>query len=493
MHIKGRFVAVLVVAAMIVSSFLTYYVVNQGFWQSRNGTLEKLDPEATDASAMQSPATSASSQLSSKDLKKIENIYKLIENKYIATVDHDKLLNGAIQGMLNALEDPYTVYMDAAEAEQFNESINSSFEGIGAEVSIDNGQIVIVAPIKGSPAEKAGIQANDIILSVNGEKLEGLTLTQAVLKIRGPKGTQARIELKREGFMNSIFVVVVRDKIDVDTIKANMLENGIGKIEIQQFSTNTADRFKEELAKLEAQGLKGLIIDVRNNPGGLLDVVSEIIEQFVPAGKTILQIENRSGNREPKISNGSSKYYPVSVLINKGSASASEILAASLKETIGSAIVGETTFGKGTVQVTFGKELGDDSNLKMTAYKWLTPTGTWIHKIGIEPTAVVAQPDFFKVILLSKAMTLKPDMIHDDIKNLQLILKGLGYRVDREDGYFSKGTSEIVKLFQQKNNLAVTGQVDVKTASALEKAIIQEIRNPENDLQLKEAIRQLSK
>jgi carboxyl-terminal processing protease len=216
-----------------------------------------------------------------------------------------------------------------------------------------------------------------------------------------------------------------------------------------------------------------------------------MVEPFIPKGKPIVQIENREGKREPTLSKGEGKPYPVVVLINKGSASASEILAAALQEAAGGRVIGETSFGKGTVQVTFQQELGDGSNIRMTVYKWLTPDGNWIDKKGITPDIAVEQPDYFKVAPLSRKTTLKSDMIGDDVKNLQIMLNGLGFPTDRTDGYFSEKTAAAVKSFQSRNGLPATGEVDLETANKLEEAIIAQIRDPKNDRQLEAAINYL--
>ncbi|MCS7459925.1 S41 family peptidase [Paenibacillus doosanensis] len=473
MTFKGRTVLAFILLAMFASSIMTLTIVN---------------PSMLAAVGKGGGAAPSGGSLTSKDLSKISTTYQLIENKFLNQVDHDKVVNGAINGMLATLDDPFTVYMDQNEAKQFDESITSSFQGIGAEVSSEDGKVTIVAPIKGSPAEKAGLHAKDVIVSVNGEKLDGLTLNQAIMKIRGPKGTQAKLEILRSGTQEPIQMIVVRDDIDVETVYAEMLQGNIGKIEIRQFSTNTAKRFKEELTSLEAKGMKGLIIDVRNDPGGLLQAVVDIVEPFVPKGKPIVKIEDRQGKQEDTPSQGAGKNYPVAVLMNKGSASASEILAGALHDSAGSKLVGETSFGKGTVQVPFEKEMGDGSNIKMTVYKWLTPSGTWIHKKGISPDIAVDQPDYFKVAPLTKKATLKPDTTGDDIKNLQIMLSGLGLNPDRTDGYFSEKTAQAVKAFQRQQNIPVTGEVDTDTANRLEKAILNEIKDPKNDLQLKAAV-----
>lgn len=469
---------------MFASSLLTLTIVSPSFVTSAKGS-------AVEASSANVKSSAAG--LTEKDLQKIATTYGLVENKYLSKVEHDKLVDGAINGMLSALDDPFTVYMDQKEATQFDESITSSFQGIGAEVSVENGKVVVVSPIKGSPAEKAGIHAHDVIVSVNGEKLDGLTLNQAVSKIRGPKGTQAKLTVLRDGVSDPIEIIVVRAEIDVETVFGEMLPGDIGKIEIRQFSANTAKRFAAELKGLEAKGMKGLIIDVRNDPGGLLNVVVDIVEPFVPKGKPIVQVEDRNGHREPTASNGGTKRYPVVVLTNKGSASASEILAGAFKEAVGSKLVGETTYGKGTVQVTFEKEMGDGSNIKMTVYKWLTPNGNWIHKKGIEPDVAVEQPDYFKVAPLNKKSAIKPDSTGDDVKNLQIMLKGLALPVDRTDGYFSEKTAAAVRAFQSGHELPATGEVDANTANKLEQAVVAKIKDPANDLQLKAAVKELQR
>jgi carboxyl-terminal processing protease len=483
MVFKGRTVLAYVLLAVLTGSMLTYGAANYG-WIPMGENVKRA-----------AIAPAAASGMTDKDMTKVSTAYGLIESRFLNKVDHDKIINGAITGMLGSLDDPFTSYMDQEEAKQFNDSaINSSFQGIGAEVSLDDGKVTVVAPIKGSPAEKAGLQSGDVITAVNGEKLDGLTLNQAVMKIRGGKGTEAKLGILRAGTSDAVELVLVRDEIPLETVYAEMLDGNIGKIEIRQFSANTAERFKEELTKLEANGMKGLVIDVRNDPGGLLNIVMDIAEHFVPKGKAVVQIENRDGKKEANVSKGDDKTrnYPVSVLINNGSASASEILAGALKESYGAKLVGEKSYGKGTVQITFEKEMGDGSNIKMTVFKWLTPAGNWIHKKGIEPDIKISQPDYFKVVPFSKKTELKPDMTHDEVKTLQAMLAGLGFKPDRTDGYYSEKTSEEVKAFQRQQKLPVTGITDVATMNKLEKETIAHIRDPKNDQQLKAAVQSVA-
>lgn len=475
MVFRGRTVLAFVLASILASSVVTLAIfqpsVLTSWGRAAAYTEMKLSPE---------------------DIKKIDTAYQLIEQRFLNEVDHEQVLNGAIHGMLGSLSDPYSAYMDKEEAKQFQDSLNSSFQGIGAEVSMIDGRVTIVSPIKGSPAEKAGIHAFDVILSINGEKLDGLTLNQAVMKIRGPKGTQAKLEILRSGSSEAKEIIVIRDDIPQETVYSELLEESIGLIDIRQFSFTTADRFAEELAALEAKGMKGLIIDVRNNPGGILPIVVEMVEPFVPQGKKIFQIETKDGHREATYSKGKGKDYPVAVLTNRGSASASEILAAAFKEAAGGKVIGDKSFGKGTVQVTFEKEMGDGSNIKITVFKWLTPDGNWVHDEGLEPDIYVEQPEFFRVSPINRDADLKQDMAGDDVRNLQVILNAIGFPTDRVDGYYNEGTTAALKAFQGKKGLPQTGAMDDITADRLEEAIIEQIRDPLNDVQLQSAKQYIS-
>lgn len=492
MKVKGRTVVLLLLAGMLLGGVLVLSMA------------DRIVPLIADASAAPQEEESGagekdgltllleSSGLSPEQLQKLAHAFQLIQTRYYEEIDSNKIIDGAVEGMLQALEDPYSEYMNAEESEQFTDTVlESSFTGIGAEVSIEDGKIVVVSPIKGSPADKAGIRSRDVILSVNDQPLEGLTLNEAIMKIRGPKGTKAKLVIQREGMPAPIEVVIVRDDIDIETVYSRMLEDRIGYIEVRQFAQNTADRFLEELTALENQGLRGLIIDVRNNPGGMLDAVISMAEPFVPAGKTIVQVENREGERTPTVSRrqDGGKPYPVAVLINHGSASASEILAAAVKESGGGILVGERTYGKGLVQSTFSSGVADGSSIKLTIAKWLTPDGHDIHKKGIEPDVPVQLPEYYQVLPMSKTEELGPGDLNNDVMYLQIMLDGLGYSVDRKDGYYSQATEEAVRRFQNRNGLPATGKTDADTATAIEQALIEKMLDPENDLQLMKAIK----
>lgn len=479
--LKKSTAAFLVIAALLCGSLLTLSVT--GYMQ--------ISGQAA-GEGLLSPAQSGAG-LNQNEAKKLGTALNLIEGNYYETVDRNKLIDGAVNGMMEALGDPYSNYMGKETAQKFEESIEGSFSGIGAEVSLENGKVMVVSPIKGSPADKSGIQAKDVILSVNGESLAGLDLNAAVAKIRGPKGSKAVLKIQRAGSAEPLEFAITRDDVKLETVYAKMEKGNVGVIEVTQFSMNTAKRFEEELGKLEKQGMKGLVIDVRNDPGGVLPVVIEMAEQFVASGKTIVQVEDKNKKRELSTSKGSSKHYPVAVLMNKGSASASEILAGALQQSAGAKLIGENSFGKGTVQTSFDKQLGDGSLLKITIAKWLTPNGTWIHGKGIKPDIAVAQPDYFSVAPINKSVSLQYNMNSADVKNAQIMLDGLGYKPGRKDGYFDTATKEAVKKFQGASKLPVTGIINAKTAETLEAALIKAIQNPANDNQRNRGIEEVQK
>lgn len=439
----------------------------------------------------ETPGLTSSKGGNAANLEKVEQAYELILQRYVEEVDQNQLVEGAIQGMLTTLDDPYSVYMNKETAAQFSQALDSSFEGIGAEVSESDGKIIIVSPFKNSPAEKAGIKPKDQILKVDGSSVEGLDLYEATLKIRGKKGSIVKLEILREGLKDPITVNIKRDEIPLETVHSDVKkESGekIGYIEITSFSENTASDFKKQLKDLEKKDIDGLVIDVRGNPGGLLSSVEEILKEFVTNDKPYVQIETRNGEKKRYFSSlKKEKEYPIAVLVDKGSASASEILAGALKEAEGYPVIGETTFGKGTVQQAV--PMGDGSNIKLTLFKWLTPDGNWIHNQGVKPDIEVKQTVLYQAHPLQVEKPLKLDMNNEQVKNAQLILKGLGYSPDRTDGYYNTRTELSVKAFQRQAGLAVTGKIDKKTAAALEAEVLKEVRKEENDLQLQTALK----
>ncbi|KYG33731.1 S41 family peptidase [Alkalihalobacillus trypoxylicola] len=462
-----------------------------GFFAINTFDLNPAEEVASTANNGNSIITESQENLSEQELvEKFTMALKIIEDQYIDEVEQDELIEGAIKGMLETLEDPYSDYMDQEMAHQFEESLDSHFEGIGAEVSMQNGRVTIVAPIRDSPAEKVGLQPNDQIIKIDGEEIEDLTLNEAVLQIRGEKGTTVRLTIERPGVSDLIDFDVVRDEIPIETLTSELIEQDgskIGYIVISSFSVDTAERFEEALKELEAKEMDGLVIDVRGNPGGYLKSVEDIGSMIIPGGEPIVQIENRDGEKERHISSlNETKSYPIVGITDGASASASEILSAALIEAGGYDVVGLTTFGKGTVQQTI--PMGDGSQLKLSLYRWLTSAGNNIHTEGVDPTVEVKQPEYFYVTPVLAEEPLKLEMMNEQIRSAQVMLIGLGYDLEREDGYFDEETKAAVEQFQSDQSLSVTGEIDEDTAGVLQTEIIEKVRDRENDEQLKKAI-----
>lgn len=475
---KKKWIAFWMVASLLTGAVGAFLGLQ---WLNKE---EDIRFELGELATLQEPANT-------EKLEKVQQAYNIILNSYVEKVDKNQLIEGAIQGMLATLADPNSVYMDKETVKQFNESLEPSFEGIGAEVSMEDGKVIIVSPFKDSPAEKAGLKPRDHILKVDGESIEGLDLFEATLKIRGKKGTKVELEIVRQGLTKPFKVEVKRDEIPQITVHSELKShNGqeIGYIEITSFAENTAKEFFEALNGLEKKGLEGLIIDVRGNPGGFLESVQDILKQFVTNERPYIQIESRNGEKKRYFSNLTKvKEYPVVVLVDKGSASASEILAGALNEAQGYTVIGETTYGKGTVQLPVS--MGDGSNIKLTLYKWLTPNGNWIHREGIKPTIEVKQSELYNTHPLQIDEALVKDMNNEQVKNAQEILAALGYSPGRKDGYFSDTTMIAVRAFQQQAGLDASGIIDKTTAAALQQAVQTEMKKEKNDIQLQTALR----
>lgn len=480
----------IIIIAVVIGGGGTYFAFTLLESDSTQEEVEEIDQDASITLSEAEYQQIIDSIGDSVNLPKVVQAYNVIQDYFLRTADEDQLIEGAIRGMLNSLDDPYSEYMDVETMEQFNEQMESSFEGIGAEVSMIDGKVTIVAPIKDSPAEQAGLRPNDQILTVDNESVEGLDLFEAVAKIRGEKGSEVAIEIVRPGVSDPIKIKIIRDKIPLETVYSEVIEvngNKAGLIQLTSFSENTAARFEEDLTSLEAEGIEGLVIDVRGNPGGLLQSIEAILKHFVTKDQPYMQIEDGSGNKERFFSNlDEEKGYPISVLIDEGSASASEILAISLAEAIDATVVGATSFGKGTVQQTI--PMGDGSTIKLTLFNWLSPEGTSINEVGVAPTIEVQQPDYYYVAPIQLEEAFVYNDSNDNIKFAQIMLDGLGYPIDRLDGYFSRDTEAVLKQYQTDRSLTVTGDLNEATAEQLQFDIVEQVRSGENDLQQRKAL-----
>ena len=386
-----------------------------------------------------------------KEFEKLYNAYDEMKGNYFEDIDETAVIDGAINGMIDALGDPYSDYLNLKEARQLNESISSSFEGIGAEIQEKNGYINVVSPIKNSPAERAGILPNDTIIAVDGESIQGMSSSEAVLLIRGEKGTTVTLSIKRGEAVEPVDVKIKRDVIPIETVYAEMLDDGIAHIHLTSFSEGTYDELLVALDEMEAKGMKGLVVDVRQNPGGRLDIAIKISDLFLENGKNIFQYKEKGLQPEIFTASGKRKIkVPVTLVIDDGSASASEILAGALKESANVPLIGVKTFGKGTVQSP--KNLPDGSNLKLTTAKWLTPDGNWVHKEGIKPDIEVPYPSYAMLPFLDPAIEMKEGMLSPSIKAAEEMLKAVGYEPGEIDGMFDEKTTQAVKKLAKRSS-----------------------------------------
>lgn len=433
----------------------------------------------------------SSDTLTNDDLAKLELVYDTLVSGYVdKNINKDDIINGALKGMAEATGDPYTNYLVNDETAAIDETMTGSFGGIGAELRSENNRVIISNTREGTPSQKIGLQENDAILKVDGEDMEGKSISYVVSKVRGEVGTDVTLTIQRG--TQELEVKITRAKIAIETVKGTVdsTDATIGHVQINSFAKNTAKEVEKAVTDLREKGVKKFIFDVRYNPGGLLDQAIMIANMFVEEGKTILNVENRDGQIK---SYKASKDYgtfkitePYVLLVNEGSASASEILAAALKESADAQLIGKKTYGKGTVQSVI--EVGENAELKYTIAKWLTPNKTWIHKTGIEPTEEVSMPDYYNITIIDTREVVKEGAVSDNVKTIETILKGLGYDVTA-DGYFDSKTTEAVKEFQKSKGLSETGEVDEKTGTALMSAIRDALKA--NDTQYKAAVKAL--
>lgn len=316
------------------------------------------------------------------DMGKVNEVYSLLKTKFDGSIDQAKLTDGAIQGMVASLGDPYTTFLTADESKSLQDELSGQLSGIGAEIGIKNNHLTVIAPVDGSPALAAGLKPGDVIAEIDGVDSSGYTLDEAVAKIRGPKGTTVKLMIIR-GSDSPHELTITRDLITVKSVKWSMKQPGVGYIAISQFASDTSDLMNQAANELKAQGAKAIVLDLRSDPGGYLDAAVSVSSQFVNHG---LIVEERSdnGTKTPYRATGGGKLVglPVVVLVDGGSASAAEITAGALHDDDGALLVGETTFGKGSVQEI--QPLGNES-LKVTVAHWYTPKGVNISKTGIKP------------------------------------------------------------------------------------------------------------
>ena len=377
------------IALVLVTSILTFMITN---------TVEVVMGERV--------VVSKTDYENLKDVEKLLGLKEYIKENYVEGAKDDALMEGAMKGVFEALEDPYSVYMTANEFKSMNESTSGNFGGIGVIVTkSEEGYITVVAPVEDTPGEKAGIKTKDKIIKVDDKDLIGMELDKAVELIKGKPGTKVVLTISRENIPQPMTFEITREMINQKAIKSEVKENNIGYIRINSFDSDADKDFKKELASLKAKNIKGLILDLRQNPGGYVSSCLEIADAILGEGM-VVYTEDIKKNRQVYNSKAGGLEVPLVILVDGGSASASEILAGAVKDRKAGLLIGEKTFGKGLVQSV--ESLKDGSGFKLTTQKYYTPNGISINKIGIEPNIEI------------KPMEIKEGQREEDVKDLQL-------------------------------------------------------------------------
>jgi len=342
-----------------------------------------------------------------KTHRKFLEIKEFLMENYLHELDEEMLIDGAIRGMFESIGDPYTVFMDEGQFEDMKMRTQGSYGGIGIIVTPgDDGFVTVVSPIEDTPGERAGIISGDRIIAVDGTKISADKLDFAVTLMRGEPGTPVILSISRDGEQDLLDIEIERAEIRLKTVRSEVIEDNIGYIRISLFDEQTAESFKKHLDELEKKAIKGLVIDLRNNPGGLLSQCIEIADILL-GEQIIVYTEDRDGRREIEKSDKNKVDIPLIVLVNNGSASASEILAGAIQDTNSGLIVGTTTFGKGVVQQI--KSLHDGTGIKYTISQYFTPNGSYIHGKGIEPDVYVELPEQIDGEVIHENVDLKLD------------------------------------------------------------------------------------
>jgi carboxyl-terminal processing protease len=324
-----------------------------------------------------------------EDLRSFVDVLNVIKKNYVDEVKTKDLVSGAIKGMLSSL-DPHSGYMSPEAFKEFQVETKGEFGGLGIQISMKDSILTVIAPIEDTPAYMAGIKAGDKILKIDGESTKNMSIQDAVSKMRGPKGKPVTLNIFREGWTEPKDIPIVRDIIKIKSVKSKMLKDDIGYIKLTQFQEMTSDDLTKALKDLKEKGMKSIILDLRNDPGGLLNSAVDVSGQFLPPKKLVVYIKGRTGDKIEYFTEGDDPTYtdlPMVVLVNQGSASASEIVAGALKDWNRAVIVGVQTFGKGSVQTLI--PLSDGAGLRLTTAKYYTPSGVSIQNVGITPDIVV--------------------------------------------------------------------------------------------------------
>ncbi|HZX45777.1 MAG TPA: S41 family peptidase [Clostridia bacterium] len=422
----------------------------------------------------------------------LELLIKAVEGLYYEDVDIQDLIDGAYKGVFNKL-DPYSVYYTDEEYEEFDLEVTGTFSGIGVQIALRDGHITVIAPLDDTPAQRAGIRAGDRIVFVDDTDVREISIDKVASMLRGEPGTKVRVGILREGQPAVIYFELTRETIEVNPVKYEVLEGSIGYIRISEFNQHAGERVDEALAHFDGLGIRDIILDLRDNPGGMVDQSVDVASRFVPEGP-VVHIDRRTAPRQTLNSRLREPRYNLVVLVNGGSASASEIVAGAVQDTGAGTLIGTQTFGKGTVQQILPLENG--SRIKLTIAKYLTPNGRAIDGVGITPDIVVENPapegkygDSIAPIKGDRKLSV--NAVGLDVLGAEQRLDTMGYNTGEVDGVFDADLEQAVRKFQSDKGLYPYGVLDFATQKRLlaEHRLYIEKNMP--DLQLQKAVETL--
>lgn len=420
----------------------------------------------------------------------LKNIILYIEERYVGDVSEEELIEGAYKGVFSAL-DPYSRYLNPEDYEDFKLQISGSYSGIGAMVGIENGQIVVSTPIEGSPAAKAGIKTGDVISAVDDIVTQDNSLEKVVNMLLGKPGTKVKLTIQRKGLEEPLIFNITRQIITLSPVNSQILENNIGYIQIVEFNTGAGTKLEKALQEFNEKKVKGIILDLRNNPGGSIQEAVDIADFFIPKG-AVVHIVDSSKNKETYLSRKDTMNKPLAVLINAGSASASEIVAGAIQDTKSGTIIGMQSYGKGSVQDIIAIRNG--GAIKLTIAKYLTPNGRMIDGTGIKPDIILKNPEQVDLDGLSRFVPMieeKEAAAGDkglNVYGTQQRLNWIGYKDVKTTGILDEDTLEALKKFQKSSGLEDNGILNMQTLIKLEEKILELLQGSVEDLQLKKAI-----
>ncbi len=448
-------------------------------------------------------ATSATPMINNRDgaleseSQKFNEIYEIMQTEWYFGKDQkditEYLLDQSIFGLANYNEsDPHTQYLSAEEAKSLMTSLSGSLTGIGIQYYKQNDSILVDKVYKDSPAEKGGLIQGDIITKVDGVDITGMDIDKIKEMILGEEGTKVRVEIKRGSDVKTIEMT----RATISITAYGYVKDGVGILELSSFSDNTADEVAAYAKAFKEQGVKNIVLDLRNNGGGYVQTALDIAGIFMGPGKTVIYQENKKGDLTAYESNKVAETYEFdnyAILMNANTASASELLAAAFKEHLHASLVGTKSYGKGTVQQSV--DFKDGSIFKFTVAQWLTPTKEKINKVGLEPDVESKLPTALTFTPSSDDKTYKVDEVGAGIKDAQIYLDFLGYDVDRQDGYFSSKTASALVQFEKDNKLAENQTIDEAILSALNSACARKWHDEKDtlDSQLLKAIEVVNK